>query len=156
LAPNYLEAHLEYIRIKATFQGKVDEVKAEYVALMAKEPDNPVYPMAMARESGSSSTQEMAWFKKVAELAPEWSRGHYAKAYLILGRTYTMINEKLGEKGDQMLAEFAQAIEIDPTVQAFYSQAIIFQKDLDRIDDAILTAEKASQQGELKAYGFSN
>ncbi|MGH9837063.1 MAG: hypothetical protein ACRD9Y_28885 [Blastocatellia bacterium] len=45
-APNFLEAHREYIRVKAYFKGKKDEVKAEYEALMAKEPDNPVYPMA--------------------------------------------------------------------------------------------------------------
>lgn len=152
-APNYLEAHRQYIRIKADFQGKVDEVKAEYAALMVKEPDHPVYPMAMALAIRGSG--EMAWYQKVAELAPEWSWGHYAKAYLILGRTYLMINEKLGEKGEQMLAELAQAIEKDRAVQDFYSLTLFFQKALDRTDDAILIAEKANQQPELHAYGLS-
>lgn len=156
LAPNYVEAHREYLHIKADFQGKVDEAKAEYEALIAKEPDNPVYPMAMALGlSRSGNDQLMAWFQKVAELAPEWSWGHYAKAHLIWGRTYLMLNEKLGEKGDQILAEVAKAIEKDRTVQYFYSLTLFFQKHLGRTDDAIVTAEKMSQQPELHAAGLA-
>jgi len=156
VAPNYVEAHREYLRIKSDFQGKVDEAKAEYEALIAKEPDNPVYPMAMALGlSRSGNNQKMAWFKKIAELAPEWSWGHYAKAYLVWGRTYLMINEKLGEKGDLILAEIAKAIEKDRTVQDFYSLTLFFQKQLGRTDDAIVTAEKMNQQPELHAVGMA-
>lgn len=91
-SPNFLEAHREYIRMKADFQGKVDDVKAEYEALMAKEPDNPVYPMALAM--AVRGRNEMAWYRRAVELAPEWSWGHYANSFVIPGRTWEMINSE--------------------------------------------------------------
>ena len=48
LAPNYVNAHAEYIRVKACFLNRYDEARAEYENLMTREPDNPVYPMALA------------------------------------------------------------------------------------------------------------
>jgi hypothetical protein len=151
-APNFFEAHLEYIRLKANFQGKIDEVKAEYDALMTKEPDNPVYPMALALAIGGN---EMARYRKVAELAPEWSWGHYARSYVIQGRAFEDINEKYDGKGEQILAEVLKAIEKDGAAFGFYGRAIKIQEALDRSDDAILTAEKMAAQPELRAEGMS-
>ena len=56
MAPDYLEAHLLYLRLKVDFQGKVDEARSEYESLMAKEPDNPVYPAAMSQTLGGRGT----------------------------------------------------------------------------------------------------
>src|SRR5215475_1641470 len=124
-APIFFEAHLEYIRMKANFQGKVDQVKAEYEALMVKEPDNPVYPLALA-EAGVGN--RMARYKKVAELAPEWSWGHYAKSFVIQGRAFYVMNEKYDGKGEQILAEVLKAIEIDGAAPDFYKRAIKIQE----------------------------
>jgi hypothetical protein len=79
-APNFLEAHREYIRARAYFKGEVNEVKVEYESLAAKEPDNPVYPMALAITVRGKN--EMAWLRRVVELAPEWSWAHYANSYV--------------------------------------------------------------------------
>src|SRR5262245_18867937 len=118
-APNFFEAHLEYIRLKADFQGKIDEVKAEYEALTVKEPDNPVYLMAQAWALGKS---QMAHYKKVAELAPEWSWGHYARSFVIQGRAFYALNEKYDGKGEQILAEVIKAIEKDGAALDFYKR----------------------------------
>jgi hypothetical protein len=97
----------------------------------------------------------MDWYKKVAEVAPEWSWGHFTRAFLILGRTWTMFNEKLGEKGAQIVAELNKAIATNHTVQQFYTTTISFQKMIGHLDDAIVTAEKMSQQPELHAAGLA-
>lgn len=152
-APNFVEAHIQYIRLRADFQGRVDEVKAEYEALMTKDPANPVYPMALAEAMAGN---RMALYKKVAELAPEWSWGHYANSFVIMGRAFRMMNEKYDGKGEQILAEGLRAIEKDGSVPAFYRWAITIQQDLGRIDDAILTAEKMAARPELRAGGLSH
>jgi len=152
-APNFFEAHLEYIRLKADFQGKIDEVKAEYESLMVKEPDNPVYPMALAVALRKS---QMARYKKVSELAPEWSWGHYARSFVIQDRAFYVMNEKYDGKGEQILAEVLKAIEKDGAALDFYTRSIKIQEDLDRIDDAILTAEKMAAQPELRAEGLGH
>ena len=83
LAPNCVNAHAEYIQIKANFLGRYDEVRAEYEALMAREPENPVYPMALSIASYQTSAASKArWEKRVVALAPEWAWAHYAKALL--------------------------------------------------------------------------
>jgi peroxiredoxin/Tfp pilus assembly protein PilF len=154
LAPNFLEAHRQYVRMRADLQGKIDEVTAEYESLMTKQPDNPVYPMALALVITRS--RQIGWLKKVAQLAPEWSWGHYARAYAILGRTYLMLgNETLDGKGDQIIDEFSKAIEKDSTVAEFYGATMFYQNVLGRIDDAVLTAEKMAAQPGLRATGLS-
>src|SRR5262249_9092355 len=47
-APNYVQAHVEYIRTRAFFQHQYDAVRAEYDALAARDPNNPVYPLVGA------------------------------------------------------------------------------------------------------------
>ena len=155
LAPNYFEAHREYLSLRIQFQGKVDEVKSEYESLMAKEPDNPVYPAAMYQTLGGRGIKVFPLVKKVAELAPEWSWGHYAQSIVILGRDFEFHIETYDGKGDQMLGELWKAIEKDATVKVFYAGAIRIQEKLGRIDDAILTAEKMAAQPELHADGLT-
>jgi len=152
IAPNYVEAHVAYLRLKADFQGKVDEVRSEYESLMAKDPGNPVYPLAMSQ---SLRGDNIAWLKIVVALAPEWSWGHYAQSWVILGRYFEMINEKYDGKGEQILGEVLKAIEKDGSVKTFYVRTIRLQENLDRIDDAILTAEKMAAQPELHADGLA-
>src|SRR2546423_14055022 len=82
IAPDYLEAHQQYLRLRIQFQGKVDEAVSEYQSLIAREPSNPVYPAALWLSARSPSGSVL--FKKVAELAPEWSWGHFANSYAIL------------------------------------------------------------------------
>src|SRR5690349_21701419 len=77
LAPNYLPAHVEYIRIKEKILGRFSAVEAEYKSLLQREPDNPVYLMAnYFRYDGSLRRDAL---EKVVKLAPEWAWGHYAK-----------------------------------------------------------------------------
>ena len=152
IAPNYLEAHLEYLRLKIEFQGRVDEAFSEYESLMAREPANPVYPAAMWF---SGKRPAFPLFKKVAELAPEWSWGHYANSFVILGRDFEFLKEKYEGRGEQILGEVWKAIDRNGSVAKFYSQAIHLQENLNRIDDAIRTAEKMSAQKELHADGLT-
>jgi peroxiredoxin/Tfp pilus assembly protein PilF len=154
IAPNYLEAHLVYLRLKVDFQGKVDEVRSEYESLMAKEPDNPIYPTAMS-QALSGRVVTFPLLKKVAELAPEWSWGHYAQSWVILGRGFDMIGEKYDGKGDQILGEVLKAIEKDGAVKIFYVRAIDLQERLGRLDEAILIAEKMAAQPELRSDGLA-
>jgi peroxiredoxin len=152
-APNYLEAHREYIRARAYFKGEVNEVKAEYESLAAKEPDNPVYPMALAITVRGKN--EMAWLRRVVELAPEWSWAHYANSYIIPGRTWkNVVNETYDGKGERMLAEAFKAIEKDGSTPDFYYRAVEIQEDLGKIDEALLTAEKMAAMPELRADGL--
>ena len=88
IAPRYLKAHAEYVRTRAYFQEAYNEVRIEYEALMAKEPNNPVYPMALVLGAGAATSNRVnrARYEKVAALAPEWAWGHYAKAHLLISK----------------------------------------------------------------------
>jgi len=153
IAPNYLEAHRQYLRLKIEFQGKVDEARSEYESLMAREPTNPIYPIAMSQTlSGRMPTFPL--LTKAAELAPEWSWGHYAKSFVILGRDFDVMNDKYEGRGDQMLAEVLRAIEQNGSVEIFYIRAIHIQERLDRVDEAISTAEKMAAETSLQPRGL--
>ena len=154
IAPNYLEAHRQYLRLRVEFQGKLDEARSEYESLMAREPANPIYPAAMSLPFLGRMATFPLW-KRVAELAPEWSWGHFAKAFAIQGRDFDVMNDKYGGHGDQMLAEVLKAIQQDRTVEMFYDRAIQVQERLDQIDDAIATAEQMSSQPSLHAKGLT-
>jgi peroxiredoxin/Flp pilus assembly protein TadD len=154
IAPNYLEAHRQYLRLKIEFQGKVDEARSEYESLMAREPANPVYPVAMSQTlSGRMATLPL--LKKAAELAPEWSWGHYAKSFVILGRSFDVMNDKYEGRGDQMLAEVMKAIEQNSSVEMFYLRAIHIRERLNQVDEAIPIAEKMAAETSLQAKGLT-
>jgi thiol-disulfide isomerase/thioredoxin len=140
LAPNYLKAHAEYIRIKTYLMEKYDEVRGEYESLMIKEPNNPVYPMALA--VGQYLTPDKnAWFEKVAELAPDWAWGHYAKAALIQNK-----------EPEKAAAELLQCIEEDKTYPLpYFTLMFLLQNKLGKIDEAISLGEKMAEIPELHA-----
>ena len=139
IAPNYVKAHSQYIKTRVYFLGQYDEVMAEYEKYMRQEPDNPVYPMAVFLGQ-SLANDNGAWLKKTAEIAPEWSWGHYAKALLLLGRD-----------NEAATAELLKSIEKNPAEPAGYIQAIHFQRNiLRRVDDAMVTVEKMKDQPDLR------
>ena len=146
VAPNYLKAHVEYIRLKTYYQFSYNDVRIEYEALMSKEPTNPVYPMALVLGAGSMIPNRVTRTRneKVVALAPDWAWGHYAKAMLMIG----------GDP-ETAAAELGKAIEKDPTAFEFYNRLVLIQeRQLKRIDDAIATAEKMAARPELSAAGL--
>lgn len=146
LAPNYVNAHAEYIRVKAYFLNRYDEVRAEYENLMAKKPDNPVYPMALTLVPYQTPFAiRNAWYEKVVKLAPEWFWARYAKAMLVYNK-----------EPEVATSELLKYLEADQTrEEAFQTLAYLQEKPLKRIDDAIRTAEKMTAQTELRAEGLA-
>lgn len=132
LSPNYVNAHAEYIQLKSNFLKAYDETRAEYETLMKKEPENPVYPMALAiAQYQTSETSLKTWRQKVIELAPEWSWAHYARALTIL--------EKEPKKA---VTELEKYIEADGSwLSAYSTLAWVQEKTLKNLDGAIKTAE---------------
>lgn len=133
-APHYVEAHIAYIKTRDFFQGKYEEVKAEYEALLAKEPDNPVYPLVVADGLSfnlAGKTYE-ARLQKIADRFPAWAWGHYAKGRLLLRQNPA-----------EAAAEFAKCIEKDSSAySAYLLLSNLQERRLDRPDEAISTAEK--------------
>jgi thiol-disulfide isomerase/thioredoxin len=134
IAPNYVNAHAEYIRLKANFFNRYDEVRREYEDFMKKEPDNPVYPMALAiAQYQTAQSSKNAWLKKVVEIAPNWSWAHYARALSIIEK-----------EPDTAASELRKYIEADGSwLSAYFTLAYIQEKVLNKLDDAIATTEKA-------------
>ena len=142
LAPNYLPAHVEYIRIKEKILGRFSAVEAEYKSLLQREPDNPVYLMAnYFRYDGSLRRDAL---EKVVKLAPEWAWGHYAKALLVEDR-----------EPENAVAEYRKCIDTEQlATHAYYRLINLQQTKLNRIDDAIATAERFAAQPELRSRGL--
>jgi thiol-disulfide isomerase/thioredoxin/tetratricopeptide (TPR) repeat protein len=139
LAPNYLQAHIEYGNVKANYLNRADEVEAEYRSLIGRFPRNPVYHMAFYfRFTGAEGQKSL---RKVVELAPEWAWGHYARALLLNG------NDLEGA-----VVELQHCIESDRSALAAYTTLIEWQETrLHRIDDAIRTAERLAAQTDIRA-----
>src|SRR2546423_2713768 len=110
IAPGYLRAHVEYIRTQAYFQEAYNDVRIEYEALMANEPDNPIYPIALVLGAGNATSNRINRdrYEKVVALAPDWMWGHYAKAQL------------LSKDPEAAAVELLKAIEKDPTASEPY------------------------------------
>ncbi len=144
VAPQYLDAHVEYIRTKTYCLERYDEVRTEYDALIAKQPENPVYLMALLNgQSLTYYTQERAWLEKVAKLAPEWAWGHYAKASLLLRGNQ-----------EQAVTEWLKCLEAEPTALGAYSSLIRLAERSGKMEDALRTAERMLTQPELRASGL--
>jgi thiol-disulfide isomerase/thioredoxin len=145
LAPNYVNAHAEYIQIKSNFMWQYDEARKEYESLMKKEPGNPVYPMALAiAQYQTSESSKNNWLKKVIEIAPDWSWSHYARALLISGK-----------EPETAVAELKKYIEADGSwISAYYTLAWIEEKTLKRLDDALATREKAASRPDARSWNF--
>src|SRR6266404_3966164 len=145
IAPHYLRAHVEYIRIKIFHLDQYDQVRAEYDSLLAKEPDNPVYVMALLlAEPYSPKEVRVPRLKKVIETAPGWAWGHYAKAKIIKD-----------EEPEAAVAELLECVASDQNAVEAYEMLLELQeKRLGKIDDAISTAEKMIANPETRAFGF--
>lgn len=147
LAPNYVNAHAEYIYIKGYFANSFDEVRAEYENLKRREPDNPVYSMALALGSYHvSSAAKTSWYQQAVKLAPDdWAWRHYAKAMLVFEK-----------EPETAAAEFLKYVETDGTWSSAYSfLSYLQEKPLKRIDDAIRTAQRMAANPEFRAEGLS-
>ena len=143
-SPNYVRARAEYVMAESYHVGSEAQVRAEYEALMSKEPENPVYPMALALgQPLAAADVRNAWFEKVAALAPEWAWGHYAKA-------------KLAERKqpDVALAESLKTIELAPDAEQAYTTAISILEKLKRFDEADALATKLTADEETRASGL--
>ncbi len=145
LAPNYVNAHAEYIQVKSNHLGRYDEVRREYEDLMKKEPNNPVYPMAMAiAQHQTSQTSKNVWLKKVIELAPAWSWSHYARALLVIDK-----------EPETAVTELDKYIKADGTWAGAYSTLVwIQEKTLKKLDDAIATTEKLVKLPEARSWHY--
>jgi thiol-disulfide isomerase/thioredoxin len=146
IAPNYVDAHAKYIGVKGNYMGRYDEARAEYETLMAKEPDNPVYPMALGlAQYNTFSNYKNAMFKKVVELAPDWPWSHYAKAYLAADK-----------EPETAVKELLEYIAKDGSSKsAYYFLSYVQESRLGRVGDAIVTAEKMAARPELHAEGLT-
>ena len=138
ISPNYLRAQVEYINVKANYLGRYDDAEAEYISLIKRFPDHPIYLMAWHfnphGEAGRSA------LRKVVELAPEWAWGHYAKALLI---------KDADPEG--AARELARCIEEDGNAKAAYDLLIELQeRRLHRMGDAISTAEKLATRSDIR------
>lgn len=147
LAPNYVNAHAKYIEIKANYLGRYDEARSEYESLMAEYPDDPVYPMGLglAQYNIPYRTYTNALFKKVVDLAPNWSWSHFARARLALEK-----------EPETAVKEFVEYIAEDGSSRsAYYSLSYVQETTLGRVDDAIATATKMAERPEFRADGLT-
>lgn len=146
IAPHYLAAHVQYIRIKTFYLDRYDEVRREYDRLMQRQPNNAVYPMALAMAAAPLVPERVKreWFEKVSRLAPDWAWSHYAKAKLV------------SEQDPQAAAaELLEFLEQEGTATEPYEMLISLQKNkLAKIDDALKTAERMYAQPETSAPGL--
>jgi peroxiredoxin/tetratricopeptide (TPR) repeat protein len=146
-APHFLQAHIKYIHVKAYFIGQFNETKSEYEALSVKNPSNPIYPAALALGFFTEpQSVRNKWFESVMRLAPDWAWGKYAKAQLL--------QDKEPEKA---IADYSEMIQKAPYAPHPYNQMIFLQNvKLKKIDDALATAEKMSNQPDLRVSGLSS
>lgn len=143
IAPNYVNAHAEYIRLKANFLNRYDDVRKEYEDLMKKEPNNPVYPMALAiSQYQTAQSSKNAWLKKVVETAPaDWAWTHYARALLLVGK-----------EPQAAATELEKYIEADGSwLSAYFTLAYVQETVLNKPDDAIATTEKSVARPESRS-----
>lgn len=113
LAPNFVKAHGEYVRLKSYWLNQALETQTEYENLMRREPDNPVYPLALAiGQTLAARDARRMWFEQAAKLDSETAWRQYAKA-----RAIEQTNAELA------LAFSLKAIERNPSEVLFYSAA---------------------------------
>lgn len=138
ISPDYLRAHIEYINIKTNFLGRYDEVQQEYEDLLRRRPRNAVYLMALNYRSNGLVGRDA--LQRVVELAPAWAWGHYAQA-LLLKET----------DPENAVIELERCITADGSAKEAYDVLIELQENrLQRIDDALRTAERLAAQKEIR------
>jgi peroxiredoxin len=120
-------------------------MRAEYECLLSKEPNNPVYLLALALEEPLSPAGiKNERLTKVVKIAPDWVWSAYARAV------------SLQEKNPQeAVAELLKFIEKEPEeVEAYELLLQIQEKKLGKLDDAITTAKKMVSRPEIRSAGI--
>jgi peroxiredoxin/tetratricopeptide (TPR) repeat protein len=139
--PANVRTHAAYIRIKTFYVGAYDDVRAEYDALLAREPNNPVYPMALVLGAPGAvpNRTRMDWYRRVSELTPDSAWGHYAKGQLAMAS-----NPEQAEK------ELRAAIALEPSgADAYESLLSLEERTLKNLDGALEVARKMSLEPAL-------
>lgn len=146
IAPNYVNAHAEYVRLQADFLDRSDLVRNEYETLMRKEPDNPVYPMSLALGLiRVSDTSEKAWLQKVVDVAPRWSWTNCARGLLLSAKD-----------PEASVAELKKYVETEGSWNPAYSTLAYIQSNaLKKKDDGIATAERLAALPNASSWDFS-
>src|SRR6266852_4824980 len=68
--PDYLAAHAEYVKIRTFHQQDYDAVRREYDSLMARDPANPIYPLALSfgAQGLIPGRTRRQWLERIARL----------------------------------------------------------------------------------------
>lgn len=145
-APHYVAAHLAYAETESHYQGRYDEVRAEYDALLAKQPDNPVYLLVLAEALTDSFTSKSytGRLEKIVAVAPDWVWAHYARARL-----------RQREAPSQAISELRQCIAKDPTAGVpYFALAALLERD-GQLDDALdVTKQMSTLSGTFHERGL--
>jgi peroxiredoxin len=139
--PTNVPLHAAYIRIKTFYAKAYDQVRAEYDALLAREPDSPVYPMALALGApGAVPTRtRVGWYQRTSDLTPNSAWGHYARAQLAI----------TGEP-ERAEKELRAAIALDPdSLEAYESLLSLEERTLKNADAALEVAKAMSSRPAL-------
>jgi peroxiredoxin/tetratricopeptide (TPR) repeat protein len=127
--PTNVRAHAAYVRIKTFYATVYDDVRTEYATLIAREPDNPVYLMALALGAPGAvpNRTQLEWYRRTSELAPDSVWGHYAKAQLALTA-----------EPERAAKELRAAIALEPdSVEAYESLLSLEERILKNLDGAL-------------------
>jgi peroxiredoxin len=139
--PANVRMHAAYIRIKTFYAKAYDQVRGEYDALLAREPDNPVYPMALVLGApGAVPTRtRLGWYQRTSELTPNSAWGHYAKAQLAMTAEPERAEKELGA-----------AIALEPdSLEAYESLLSLEERTLKNADAAFEVANAMSSRPAL-------
>src|SRR3989442_5800208 len=144
-APNSLRAHAEYVRTSAYDLERFDRVRAAYESQIVKEPNNPIYPLALAiGQDLTPLSAKRPWFEKVIAIAPDSSAAHLARSFLIYEK-----------EPAPALSELSKFIEADGSIMQAYVQSILLEeKRLGDIDGAIATAQKWAARDDIAVSDF--
>lgn len=99
LAPQFVEAHLDLVRLRVYYLQDLAGAEAEYRAQAAAEPRNPLFPYVLATglQRFLDAEERIELLRQAAELVPEWSRAREARVLLLW-------REKKLEEMEQLLA----------------------------------------------------
>src|SRR3989442_3502384 len=143
--PDSLRAHAEYVRTSTYDLERFDWVRAAYESQIIREPNNPIYPLALAiGQDLTPLNGKRPWFEKVIAIAPDSSAAHLARSFLIYEK-----------EPAAALSELSKFIEADGSIMQAYVQSILLEeKRLGDIDGAIDTAQKWAARDDIAVSDF--
>ena len=85
LAPQFVQAHLDLVRLRVYYLQDLAGAEAEYRTLAAAEPGNPLFPYVLVKglQRFLDAEEEKELLRQAAELVPEWSRALEERALLL-------------------------------------------------------------------------